>query len=116
MKLHPPTPLRRITDPLVIRRFMLKVGTGWVWEGAKDRKGYGRFRLNGSVIAAHRVAYAIFVGDLDDRQIHHRPDQHGVVHPSCVNPDCLEPLGLSENVSEGNRRRRKPVEEDDIPI
>jgi hypothetical protein len=72
--------------------FVEKSDGCWIWRGTKYRTGYGQFRLNRRLWAAHRASYTLFVGQI--------PRGHVVRHkcdvPSCVNPDHLE-LGLYED-------------------
>lgn len=56
----------------------------WIWTGARHSKtrGYGKFRLGGKVMNAHKASYVLFVGPV--------PTGHVVGHQcnleSCVNP------------------------------
>lgn len=95
--------LVRPTDPQVIARFMRWVHlakctrTGcWLWGGKADKDGYGQFRQRGvditlasgrkGVVAAHRMAYAIFYGGVPEGlDVHHTCRRR-----LCVNPDHLE--------------------------
>lgn len=62
-----------------------KTESCWLWQGGKDGRGYGQFRLNGRVTAAHRAAYLLFVGEIPpDTCVCHRCDI-----PQCVNPEHL---------------------------
>ena len=69
----------------------------WLWSN-KLQKGYGMFKYNGKRVMAHRVSYVAFSGDI--------PEGHVVDHlcatKSCVNPDHLEAVTVSEN----SRRQR----------
>lgn len=57
----------------------------WVWTGATVPGGYGRFRgEDGSLVVAHRFAFAIFVSDPGEQLVLHRCD-----NPPCVRPDHL---------------------------
>lgn len=54
-----------------MNRFWSKVdrnGTGgcWTWTGAKDRDGYGRFRVDRIRVGAHRVSYEASRGAVPD--------------------------------------------------
>lgn len=113
-RLNAPMPLPLIRDAEVIRRFMKLVRQDrgvWEWIGAKDRKGYGRFKYEGHAIAAHRVAYAIFNGPIEsDYYIHHIDPEGG---PSNVNPDNLQKTTILENTYARFDSRSEP---DDIPI
>lgn len=69
----------------------------WVWQRAKDSKGYGRATIDGSTKLAHRIFYEKFVGpiplglSLD----------HLCRNPPCVNPSHLEPVTHAENCRRG---------------
>lgn len=66
-------------------------GSGcWEWNGQRQKKkGYGRVRVGGRFVAAHRVTYKLLVGPLsDDRDLHHRH----TCPKWCVNPGHLTPL------------------------
>ncbi len=81
-------------------RFWSKVdaeGDCWLWTGALQSSGYGNLSLDKKWYVAHRVAYAILVGnppsgvDLD----------HLCRNRRCVNPDHLEPVTRSTNLRRG---------------
>lgn len=56
----------------------------WLWTGPK-RGNYGVVRINGSIRNAHRAAYALFTGPVDDGvSVVHRCDRK-----LCCNPDHL---------------------------
>lgn len=68
----------------------------WEWNAAKDN-GYGKIRVAGSTVCAHRVVYELFVEPIPEGlQL-----DHLCRNPSCVNPDHLEPVTNRENAMRG---------------
>ena len=73
---------RHRLDPAeVFRRHVAKTATCWLWSS----KSYGKFRINGRIVSAHRYAYESAHGPIsDDAIIRHSCDVR-----NCVNPDHL---------------------------
>ncbi len=70
-----------------LARFWSKVDTRgkcWAWTDYLNKDGYGQFSLDGSMLRAHRVSYAIANDDPGDLNVNHTCD-----NPFCVNPDHL---------------------------
>lgn len=66
----------------------------WMWTGAKDREGYGRFWINDKQVRAHAVAFTL---------THGRPPQAGsVVRHLCGNGLCVNPKHLAEGTHKQN--------------
>lgn len=82
-------------------------GTGcWDWTGSPAKGGYGKLKVNGRVVAAHRLALqSRLVRPLSrDEQALHWCDR-----PCCVRPDHLRPGDQVENEADkrkGRARRR----------
>ncbi len=74
-----------------VSRFLCKVDRSggmdacWLWTAGKGRKGYGRFKLAGKTLKAHRIAYEL-ANDVSpvDLCVCHKCDR-----PSCCNPSHL---------------------------
>lgn len=75
-------------------------GSCWVWQGAKNNKGYGRTRWGRKFVYAHRLAYHFhndFPVDYDGKnQINHLCRNR-----LCVNPKHLEVVSNRENTIKG---------------
>lgn len=72
-----------INDSIVSRfwNHVEKSGDCWEWLSSVSNAGYGRFTIGRKTMSAHRVSYAIAVGDPGDSLVCHKCD-----NPSCVNP------------------------------
>lgn len=67
----------------------------WPWLRAKDRDGYGVFRVRTGNIGAHRVALALSAGGIDAK---------ATVCHRCDNPSCCNPAHLFVGSSRDNTR------------
>lgn len=66
----------------------------WPWTGALNKFGYGVFGYKGRSQLAHRMTYAVKVGDIpEDRVV-----MHTCNNPKCVNPNHLRLGTQGENV------------------
>ena len=67
----------------------------WEWLGGINKDGYGKFKIGGATILAHRMSYELAVGEI--------PPMHFVCH-TCNNPSCVNPVHLwIGTVSDNNR-------------
>lgn len=71
----------------------------WEWGGAKMKRGYGRFMLNGENMMAHRVIYELLIGPIPPGLT----VDHLCRNTSCMNPGHMEIVTLAENL------RRRPI-------
>lgn len=81
-----------------VDRFMPKVVIGddgcWHWTGAKERRGYGFFRVGRKTMRAYRYAYIAHIGPVEPGL----ELDHICRNRSCVNPDHLRQVTHTENV------------------
>jgi HNH endonuclease len=68
----------------------------WIWDGSLV-DGYGRLRVKGKGVYAHRFAYEMFVGPISpDKELDHLCRVR-----ACCNPGHLEPVTRRENWERG---------------
>lgn len=101
---HIPTGTRLPRSASPGERFWAKVDhtpTCWIWSGSRDGKGYGLFWDGDRQVRAHRFAYELLREPI--------PDGLTIDHlcrvTSCVNPDHMEVVTVSENVRRGLAHR-----------
>lgn len=88
---------------------ILKTESCWIWQASQNDQGYGMFWLNGRHVRAHRVAYMLANGGLDESLV----IDHLCSNTLCVNPKHLEQVTQAENVRRGlsgkinNRQKEK---------
>lgn len=101
-----------LTLPGVLERYWDKVvrepdhpGLCWIWTGALDDKGHGRFRIGKHVYLAHRVGWAIaHPGETVPELL-----AHDVCDlPLCQYPDHTEDSTVRGNTQSYEDRRRTP--------
>lgn len=74
----------------------------WIWRGAPDAHGYGRLRVRGVTVKAHRFSYAIHKGEIPpDTCVCHLCDT-----PLCVNPDHLWLGSNADNIQDRTAKGR----------
>lgn len=70
-------------------------GACLVWTGSRYKQGYGRIRIGGKLMRAHRVAYELLRGPI--------PEGLVLLH-SCDNPACINVAHLSVGTQGDNIR------------
>jgi hypothetical protein len=80
----------------------------WVLTRYTDEKGYGRLRVNGKLMKAHRIMYEYATGEklTKDDAIMHTCD-----NPSCCNPRHLEKGTRAENNRDRAKKKRSATGE-----
>ncbi|MFI7618020.1 HNH endonuclease signature motif containing protein [Nonomuraea terrae] len=78
--------------PTLRERILAKVEENeagcWIWQGARDSKGYGKIKVDGIQRGAHRVAYEALVAPITPGLV----IDHLCRVTLCVNPEHLEPV------------------------
>lgn len=85
-------------DKATLKRFVSKIerkGGCWYWTAYKNKGGHGRFRLNGKLELAHRVAYLWAHGSVP-ALLDHQCDNEW-----CVRPRHLRPSTQRKNILRG---------------
>lgn len=94
-----------------MKRFWSKVNKGgpfiletqcWIWTAYRDADGYGRFRIDGQTLRAHRLSFEIKNGPISKGSV----VRHGCDNPSCVNPEHLRSGSNLDNIMDGIQRGR----------
>jgi hypothetical protein len=70
----------------------------WLWNGYKNNKGYGQFKLRGKIYYAHRLSFLLNKGEIESGL----ELDHLCKTPLCVNPDHLEAVTHQENMLRSN--------------
>ena len=94
-------PQARSSDPnRIASRFWSKVDKAdgcWEWQGSRQKRGYGLFRIQGRLHKAHRAALALSGVEVSDEVC--------VLH-NCDNPPCCNPAHLRLGTKGENNTER----------
>lgn len=75
----------------------------WVWTAGRTKGEYGKFKLNGKTIVAHKVLYEFIFGKVrEGLQL-----DHLCRNPPCVNPTHLDPVTSRVNLLRGKTAAAK---------
>lgn len=69
-----------------------------LWTAGRDADGYGKFKVDGRTVRAHRWLYEHWIGPIPDGL----ELDHLCRTPACVNPAHLEPVDARTNTLRGN--------------
>lgn len=90
-------------SPKDIQRFWSKLSIRgandcWLWQGAQNGHGYGKFWVKPHCFQAHRISWSIHYGNI--------PDGLHVLH-SCDQTDCCNPTHLFLGTNDDNVQDRE---------
>lgn len=95
----------------ITQRWREKVNFGtspedcWIWEGSKDKNGYGKICIEKKIYYATQIGWWLYEqGEINERHLFHTCD-----NPSCVNPNHLETrvtIWTKEELSAEEREER----------
>ena len=99
-----------MTSAVLEQTFWGKVRKGegcWLWTGALDETGRGRFRLNGRHMTAPRAALVLASGPPESEELH---ALHSCDNPGCCRPDHLRWGSREENMQEMAQKGRAGIQ------
>lgn len=84
--------------PAHVERHVRRTPLCWQWLGETNQGGYGRVKINGRRVVAHRVVYKSVRGPIPVGLTL----DHLCRNTDCVNPFHQEPVTARENILRGN--------------
>ena len=85
-----------------ISEYYVETSGCWLWQGAIDKAGYGRYNWNGTNTNAHRVSYIQHVGEVPEGLV----VRHACDVRHCVNPKHLVVGTQADNMQDKVDRGR----------
>lgn len=76
----------------------------WEYTGGKDQYGYGRFKIAGRQLGAHKVSYVLHNSDVPKGLV----VMHTCDNPGCINPNHLRLGTVKDNVHDCIQKGRFP--------
>lgn len=83
----------------------------WPWTASRNKDGYGKFKINGAVQNASRIAWELH----HKESLFRRVARHTCDNPSCCNPAHLIAGTQAENLGDMARRGRARNGQKDRP-
>ena len=80
----------------------------WLWQGSKDKDGYGLFGRHGKTERAHRVAWEDLFEPLPDDVVL----MHSCDTPPCVRPSHLTAATQAANIADAIEVYMKTIEDE----
>lgn len=99
----------KLRPEITAARFWSKVdrsGECWIWISGKDLYGYGRFTVARRSFTAHRFAWELCNGHIEDSNIYVCHNCPGGDNPSCVRPSHMFLGTASMNASDASVKGR----------
>lgn len=93
----------------MVQRFWDKAdrsGKCWIWQGWKDKGGYGMYPWDGAIIRAHRLAFELTYGSIPKGLL----ILHECDNSLCINPAHLRAGTAAENNQDTLSRERRTYE------
>lgn len=81
-------------------------GACWLWTGWNSGNGYGKVKVSGRAMMAHRAVWELRCEPVPDGMVL----DHLCRNRACVNPAHLDPVSVRENTQRGHATLFRPRE------